>query len=217
MISQVASPSDFVYTPQPLSPTGKNHSRQYWANFNLDLGPVAITYIPAYRTWYGEHDGLLARRIQRPPDHYTPKDWFMTHELRVGNTDNDARFNWQTGLFYYDNTLSDVDNLFNLPAGPYAFQSDSHKSTTPRGAFAESVYAFVPDTRLTAGVRYDHTGILNTEDYTSFLGLTRSLTGNEGLRTFNNLTYKVRLEHDLTPQNLVYATIATGFYPATSP
>ncbi|MEG8017511.1 hypothetical protein [Sphingomonas sp. LR55] len=28
------------------SGTGKNHFRQYWANFKLDLGPVEVTYIP---------------------------------------------------------------------------------------------------------------------------------------------------------------------------
>ena len=40
------------------------------------------------------------------------------------------------------------------------------------------------------------------------------LTPGEGTRTFNNVTYKVRLEKDLTPVNMVYATASSGFPPA---
>ena len=144
---------------------------------------------------------------------YTPNDGFLTQELRIHNTDSDSKLQWQAGLLYYDNKLSDVDNLFSLPSGPYAFKSNSHKSTTAEGGFAESTYSFAPDTHLTGGIRYDHSEIRNSEDYTSILGLTQSLTGDQGLRTFNNVTYKVRLEQDLTAQNLLYASISTGFSP----
>ncbi len=212
-ISQGSPPTDFIYTPQAVAPTGTNDFHQYWAVVNVNLGPVAITYIPAYRTWY-ENATLYLRGIFNANQTVsTPNDGFLTQELRIHNTDSDSKLQWQAGFLYFGNKLSDVDNLFNLPAGPYAFKSDSHKSTTAEGGFAETTYAFVPDTRLTAGVRYDHSEILNTEDYTSILGLTQSLTGNQGLRSFNNFTYKVRLEQDLTAQNLLYASISTGFSP----
>ena len=133
--------------------------------------------------------------------------------MRLRNTDQDAKLQWQAGFLYYHNTLTDVNNLYMLPNGPFAFKSNSHKVTSAEGGFAEGTYAFTPETRLTAGIRYDHTQIRNTEDYTSIIGITQSLTGDQGLRKFNNVTYKVRLEHDLTPQNLLYASISTGFSP----
>ena len=212
-IGQVNSPSNFVYTPVVVGPTGKNDSRQYWGNFNLELGPVAITYIPAYRTWYGDTVVYGRGVFSANQTLYTPTDWFMTHELRIRNTDNDSNLTWQAGFLYYDNSLSNVNNLFLIPVGPYAFKSDSHKTTSAEGVFAQATYAFAPDTRLTTGIRFDHTRTLNTEDYSAFGGPYLSLTGDEGLRTFNNVTYKVRLEHDLTPQNLLYAAISTGFSP----
>ena len=34
-----------------LSP-GYKQQRQYWAEANWNVGPVKITYLPAFRTWY---------------------------------------------------------------------------------------------------------------------------------------------------------------------
>jgi iron complex outermembrane receptor protein len=42
---------------------------------------------------------------------------------------------------------------------------------------------------------------------------TLSLSGDAGQRKFDNTTYKLRLEHDLTKANMVYAMVATGFIP----
>jgi iron complex outermembrane receptor protein len=212
IINQVNSPSNFSYAPEIVA-TGKNNFHQYWGNFNLNLGPVAITYIPAYRTWYENATSYLRGALNGNQTIYTPTDWFMTHELRIRNTDGDAKLKWQAGFLYYDNELSDVDNMFIPPVGPYAFKSSSRKITTAEGGFAEATYALAPDTRLTGGLRYDHTQVLNNGAYTSITGSTAYLIGDQGLRTFDNLTYKVRLEHDLTPRNLLYAMISTGASP----
>ena len=226
-INQVNSPTNFTYTPQAVAP-GKNNFHQYWGNFNLNLGPVAITYIPAYRTWYENTDLFLRGPYNANQTVYTPNDTFLTQEVRIRNSDGAAKLTWQAGFMYYDNTLSNVDNQYHLdpllppPGAPpgippippgYQFQSASHKSTTAEGGFAEATYAFSPADRLTAGVRYDHTQVLNTESYSVLGGPPSTLTGNQGLRNYNNFTYKVRLEHDLTPRNLLYAAIATGFSP----
>ncbi|EIZ79798.1 putative outer membrane salicin receptor [Novosphingobium sp. Rr 2-17] len=213
-ISQGTSPTDFIYTQTALSPTGHNHFRQYWARFNLDLGAVAITYLPAYRTWY-QNATLYARTSFFNADQTvsTPKDNFLTQELRIRNTDASSKLQWQAGFLYYKNDLSNRNDLLLLPNGPYQFQSTSDKSTLALGGFAEATYSFTPTTRLTAGGRYDHTRIRNTMEYSAYGSAFKSLTGDEGLATFNNFTYKVRLEHDLTSRNLVYATISTGFSP----
>jgi iron complex outermembrane receptor protein len=206
------TPGHFIpYQPTPIIP-GNNNFHQYWGNFNLNLGPVAITYIPAYRTWYENAVVDLGGGFNAVQTIHTPTDWFMTQELRIRNTDADSKLKWQAGLLYYDNKLSNVDNLYSNDFDTYLFKSASTKSTTAEGGFAEATYALAPDTRLTAGLRYDHTQVINDEVYTAG-GQTASLTGNQRLRTFDNLTYKVRLEHDLTARNLLYAMISTGVSP----
>jgi len=216
-INQVSSPTSFTFAPAAVA-QGKNNFHQYWGNFNLTLGPVGITYIPAYRTWYENAVQYLRSApgtVGFNANQYinVPTDHFLTQEVRIHNADNGARLKWQAGFLYYDNTLIDSDSFYQLPNGPYAFQSASHKSTSEEGGFAEATYAFLPDTRLTGGVRYDHTRILNTGAYSAFGGPFQPLTAQEGLRIFNNFTYKVKLEHDITPRNLVYGSISTGFSP----
>ena len=158
-ISQ-STPGKFVYAPQAVSPTGKNDSQQYWANFKLDLGPVELTYIPAYRTW-NQDATLYLRSLFFNADQtvITRDDSFTTHELRIRGKDSDSKFQWQGGFLYYENTLDDANQLFIIPSGPYAFQSRSHKTTSADGVFAEGIYSFTAETRLTAGARYDHTKI----------------------------------------------------------
>lgn len=104
-VGQVGSPTNFVYSENAVG-DARNHSRQYWANFNLDLGSVALTYVPAYRTFY-QNGTSLVRTAPGPGavniDNFvsTTPDNFMTHELRFHNTDADAPFKWQIGGMYY--------------------------------------------------------------------------------------------------------------------
>lgn len=219
-VVQGRSPTDFVFSNSAVG-NGRNHSRQVWGNFNLDLGGVELTYIPAYRTFFQDTTAVV-RTAPGPSainiDNFvrTTPDNFMTHELRVHNTDADAPLKWQAGAMYYRNSLTETNNLFNYnvgPAGIFIFRSTTHKVTTAVRAFAEGTYSFTPSTRLTAGIRYDNTKIEIDQDYTTFTGVTRSLAGADRLASFNNVTYKARLEQDLTPRNLLYASIATGFSP----
>jgi len=219
-ITQVASPTDFEITPEAVG-NGRNHTRQYWANFNLNLGSVALTYVPAYRTFEQNTDSVVISGSGPTAiniDNFvaTNPDSFLTQELRLHSTDKDSAFKWQVGGLYYRNSLSEINNLFSYtlpPAGGYIFQSNTHKVTTAAGIFAEGTYAFSSDTRLTAGIRYDYTKIEIDQNYTGFTGIAQSLTGPDRLASFKNVTYKARLEHDLTARNLLYASIATGFSP----
>lgn len=150
-VSQTISPTDFIFIPQAVG-TGKNHSRQYWGNFKLDLGPVALTYVPAYRTFYQNATAVVRAgtgpgsvRIDNAV--VTTPDNFMTHEIRLNNTDVDAAFKWQVGALYYRNSLSELNSLFDYnfpPAGAFIFQSSTDKVTTAEGVFAEGTYSFSP-------------------------------------------------------------------------
>jgi outer membrane receptor protein involved in Fe transport len=145
-----------------------------------------------------------------------PLSKFVTHELRF-TSDYESTFQWQFGGTYYDNKLSDFNEVIALPPTPspgLRFRSELHeKRTTAYGAFAEATWSFLPDTRLTLGLRYDHTEVQVDESYTSLTLQTQSISGPAGFREFDNTTYKARLEHDLTESNLIYGMVSTGFSP----
>lgn len=203
--------------------TGKAKTWQYWAHLDWDLGPAILTYIPALQTWeqeainYGSPGGgAVATGDQR-----TPYDRFLTQELRLAST-ADSALKWQTGLFYYDNKLRNNYYLLieggPLPPGGLVLQdSDTERRTRNLGAFVETNYGFSSVTRLTAGLRYDYTKVQT--GVTSCSGLAVAplvclpVSTDEGTRTWNNFTYKLRLEHDLSPANLIYASVATAFLP----
>lgn len=172
----------------------------------------------------------------------TPFDQFVTHELRLAS-DETGPVKWLLGGFYYDNRLRNSTGTRWISSGAQLNSVDSRKETSNTGFFGEMTYAFLDAWRLTGGVRYDYTHVQTTEDYTTNLNyacntpiggaspdcpaaapdspdagspennLTLSLTGDEGARRFYNTTYKVRLERDLTPANLLYTMVSTGFIP----
>ncbi|MEC3949617.1 TonB-dependent receptor [Sphingobium sp. HWE2-09] len=193
--------------------TGTNKFRQYWGEFNLDLGGVNLVYLPSYKTWTQNTLGVSRGNVPEFNQTFqTPTDKFLTQELRI-NSHNDSALSWQAGLFYYNNRLKDLNELRFYPTNALAFRSASSKKTQNIGVFGEATYALSDSTRLTGGLRYDYTRVRNNQVYTSITGNTGYLIGDEGLRTFKNVTYKARLEHDLTPVNLIYASVSTGFSP----
>ena len=88
------------------------------------------------------------------------------------------------------------------------------------GAFMQATYSLTDSWRLTAGLRYDDSQVTMAEDFVSSSLITGALTGGSipnatetGIRKFKNTTFKARVEHDLTPQNLLYASVSSGFSP----
>ncbi|MEG8025479.1 TonB-dependent receptor [Sphingomonas aurantiaca] len=212
---------------------GTNKFRQYWAEFNLDLGGANLVYIPAFRTWTSSalnYSRVPAIGLAVDQDISTPKDEFMTHELRLASQQG-GKLKWQIGALYYQNDLRSIVKATDGYSGALLYNSDVAKKTTAAGVFGEATYALADTTRLNAGLRYDYTKVAVDQTYTANLNLccggplgsttygypeilqTQTLSGQEGKRTYRNVTYKVRLEHDLSPRNLLYALTSSGFSP----
>jgi iron complex outermembrane receptor protein len=129
------------------------------------------------------------------------------------------------GALYYDNNdVHSSDTIINNATQALVRLAQISKQTTDFGVFGEATLPFADTWRLTAGLRYDQTKINSTETFTSAsnpFGLapvpnvisTLSLAPDQGSNTFNNVTFKARIEKDLTASNLLYASIATGFLP----
>jgi iron complex outermembrane receptor protein len=234
-----------ITSSAPVVP-GFKHERQYWAEANWDVGPVKVTYLPAFRTWEQDDYNIAPNFFSSGDDQIsskiTPKDNFLTHELRVASKD-DSAVKWQAGVFYYRNTLNNIGHSnFATPSGEtLATISDSNdqKDTKNVGYFAETTIPLNDSLRMTLGARYDDTRVLVSETLFSNpymtcgtaipvpppMGATCTGVGTANLPpppaftisgvelNFHNFNYKARLEYDLTQKNMLYGMVSTGFRP----
>ncbi len=236
------APDTIVYSPYSVG-DAKLKSRQAWAEANLDLGFAHLTYLPAYRTFtqvanifvVGPGGNAIKQIVN------TPHDIFLTQELRL-SSQAESPIKWQTGLFYYYNNIrSDNRNVWESSNG-LLFDGDIKRRTRDLGVFAEATIPLTDALRITGGLRYDKTTINTSELYTSNLNVfcntplgfitgcavgspnspvaglpenttTFDLSGEAGHKTFKNVTYKARLEYDVSPTNMLYASVSTAFLP----
>ena len=211
---QLAAPNTYEFTPTPTG-SGNNQFRQYWATVNWNLGFATLTYEPAFRTWESHNNNYTQSFLLLKQADSTPRDHFHTEELRL-TSDSDQKVTWQVGALYYENDLanSNVVDIVSPFLTGLAFDSELvDKNTRSIGLYGESTYHLADTWRLTAGARYDNTRVGVDQNYTSSTLATKTLSGEDGIRRFNNGTYKVRLEHDLSAKNLLYASVSTGFSP----
>jgi outer membrane receptor protein involved in Fe transport len=171
----------------------------------------------------------------------TPRDHFTTHELRVASRESAVQ--WQAGAFYYRNTLDNSNHnyLLNTSGGELAVLSDTkdQKDTLSKGIFAETTIPLGASVRMTLGARYDDTKVVVSETLfnnpyalcgtilqggvppgTTCTGVAQAAqplppaTFIPGIEVnFHNFNYKARVEYDLTPKNMLYGMVSTGFRP----
>lgn len=242
-IGSLTTPDKFSYdTSSPIG-AADTKFRQVWAQLDWDMGGAQLTYLPAYRTWTQDATvyaigpgGAIIRQTVK-----TPKDEFLTHELRLASN-NDSGLKWQTGIFYYHNVLVS-DNLNEWDSSnKLMFDADIRRKTEDIGVFAEATVPVTSRLRLTGGLRYNKTTVATQEDFASNLNtlcytpvgfvagcpvgpagsllagtpeviVTASVSGSASTRVFENTTYKARVEYDLSPTQLLYASTSNAYLP----
>lgn len=211
-LAPTSDPDATRYTDISVLPS-ENEFRQYWANLQWDLGFGTLTYIPAYRSWtQNAHISLVAEGNEVNTTSITPDDTFVTHELRLSSP-LDSPLSWTMGTLWYRNHLSNYSSNY-LPAYDLvSFSADTRKKTEALGIFGELTYPLSDTLRATAGIRYDKTKVDIQQDYTSIAGITSSIPADQQNYSFNNVTYRARLDKDLSRDSMVYASISTGFSP----
>jgi len=172
------------------------------AQLDIDLGPATLTFIPAYR------DTKVAYIT------YTPGFYFRTnetskqqsYELRLGNDGEVLK--WVTGLYYFD---EDQTQLYNLQARPIQESIvDTPLRTRSYAAFGELTYSLTDTFRLIGGLRYSNDEKRQGGSTQSVLP-SPATTSNSGEREFNDVSWRVGAEYDLTSRNMLFVTVANGF------
>jgi iron complex outermembrane recepter protein len=172
------------------------------AETNWNLGPATLTFIPAFR--YSKPDTLT----------YQPGFYFDTaetssqqsYELRLSNATDVLK--WVTGVYFFDENQTQD---YTLQAIPIQYNRiETTLSTRSYAAFGETTYSVTHDLRLIGGLRY-------TEDKKGQDGFDYSFVpvavfnNDYGRRTDANVSFKTGTEYDLTEQNMLFATISTGY------
>ncbi len=213
-------PIDTSIIRQDLDAWGVN------AHFDWDLGGVQLTVIPAYQRVVNDSQSFptLSFNTFDPYSGKPSTSDAETLEVRLSNSEGPLV--WVLGGYFFN---EDQDSLNAVALG---FVSDTtfiaDLNTRAYAAFGEATYSITDSFRATLGLRYtDETKTVDAHRYAT-LGtlaclqpgdgpgescelLTSEDTNVQGSYSANRLNYKIGLEYDVTPDNLLYATVATGF------
>jgi len=190
-----------------------------YAQMDLRIGDFAtLTYIPTYR----ESDTGYITTPTRPFVETTDRDWMYTHELRLTSLP-DSPIHWVAGLYYSRERLEREITYYwdtnpNIPRGPNDvinfFNVDYYKAES-KAAFAQVTLPITENFRVTGGIRY-------TDETKVSIGTANAYTGTvadpvlvsvptDNTVKDDRVTWRVGVEADVGPDNLLYANVSTGF------
>jgi len=207
---------------------------------NYDFSKSSLTYIGSYK--HEETEPSLTYTIQGVQQQHetgeTPGNKTHTEELRW-MSDQEGSWTWLLGsnYYYYDyGNTSDVwiDKGFTDRTGTtvdpdpgvvgaYSHGGDRTGLIKQLGIFTEETFSVTDKLWITAGLRYDKTEVSGHE--IAAMNMNMTIYGNEtqpndiqifevkDTLKYNDITWKLRFEYELTPDNLLYASASTGFLP----
>ena len=212
--------------------------KQGFLELNYDLGDSALTYIGAIHTQENLGNGgvnVMGENLQYDKRTGVPNKT-QTHELRWAS-DTEGPLSWLIGGNYFKYTYRWENIVWQKgvigiddPAYTDApiFGQWNKGDIKDYGLFTEETYELRDDMRITAGLRYDKTKLNTFVGYDFNMNVqgmyalnppniyhfpSADQTYELHVFDFDNLTYKLRFEYDLTPENMLYAVTATGFVP----
>lgn len=195
---------------------------------NQGIGAVELQSITAYRessySFPVDADGVPIPVIEITP--LRVKDKQFSQELQLSPRDN-GRLKWAAGVYYFHavNGYDPLNIEFGptlispVPGVPTTITIDDEVKTHSIAAYAQATYEIFPDTNLTLGGRYtyEHKRISGTSIFAiagTPVATDPIITPASGipLKThFDNFSYRIALDHKLTPDILLYISYNTGF------
>jgi iron complex outermembrane receptor protein len=194
---------------------------------NYDFGPVAAKLLIGYADFetYRSADADLS--IQPSGFEYQLDEAkTFTQELQLSST-GDGPLQWTVGAFHLtDKTLGifAFDRIFNTnpatnlpiltsPAPTADFNSLADVDTDSLAFYGQATFSLTDYARITGGIRWtrDEKDFSRLTNATYTQPLVFSGTPFTDSETFKKVTWRAAAEFDLTPDNLIYASVATGF------
>jgi iron complex outermembrane receptor protein len=186
------------------------------AAVNWNLGQTTLTSITSYQDWkfnftqdLDASDADVLKAVTRGAASggltaggpYDSTMW--TQELRLASNGG-GDLNYLAGLYY-----SDAKNDRGYVRGPVVFTANwnAHADNKISAIFGQGDYKLAADTKLTAGLRFNHQTIavdysdLNSAVAKRYIGETSE----------NATTGKLSLQHDLAKEVMIFTSFSTGY------
>jgi iron complex outermembrane receptor protein len=205
--------------------------RRLNTEFNTEFNGISATYIGSTSHFDSDDRGSstydpLTNGNQYNWRTYRGRVQEDSHELRFASGDPQA-LSWVAGLNYGKETVNESDHYLNAPVatptiaastnGVNAVNTTSHRSS---GVFGQATYAFDPRWSVVLGARRskDDTDRVGTFAAGPVPGCTNALQDciggpNNGGQSASVNTWRLGLNHQLTPDQLLFASVATGYKP----
>jgi iron complex outermembrane receptor protein len=191
-----------------------NRNSGLFADLKIGLGAVDLAYLYGHRS--GTRDEVNS--LGAAPNLFgifSGSQKQDSHELRLSSADA-AALQWVLGVYAFKEVGHHLDFDVMLPAvfgGGRAIHFVQDPAISKSNAlFGQATYALSPVLRATLGLR-------STRDEKSREGQTRvgpadtpiGVVGNSAAGKWTSSTYRVGAEYDLSPAQMVYAGISTGY------
>jgi len=197
------------------------------AEINVNVSDaLTLTYIPSYSSLDWQQQYWVVHKLTE----FGAKIRQHTHELRLAY-DNGGKFSWLAGLYGYRmKTWGGLQLQFGpdelwagSPSGLWLDATDVQSHVLKGWAgFSQLTYHLSDDTRLVAGGRYsaDKRTIFGyqpglVDEPTLFNDKPNLNPTYQNSDDWSHADWKAGVEHDLSPDNMVYAFVQTASQPGT--
>jgi iron complex outermembrane receptor protein len=189
---------DDPYTqfPTPETPSQAGFVNGFSMQADLDLGFATLTYIPGYK--YKKNRNATDGGGTFIRSYVFDDQW--THELRLASSET-TPLSWIVGAYHYRGVNDTGLSFFTT--------IDQHVVTTSYAAFGQTTWSATDRLRLTGGLRF--TRDEKTEDGLNTLGGMVVSEIHDINWTWDNWTWRLGAEYDLTPDSMIYGSVSTGF------
>lgn len=131
---------------------------------------------------------------------------------------DDSKLRWIAGLFYFHSMgYHDLTLTGAAYAAPQFINVDGSTDTDSYSAFAQATYPLTDTTNLTLGARYT----IDQKNIHAAQNTALARARQDSNKDWGNGSYRLALDHWLTDDIMVYASVNTGFksglYNLTSP
>ncbi len=210
------------------------------AQADVNLGFGTLTLIPAYQD-------VKIRAASFPGIKYSTTNYLtgapqgsQATSLEARISDNGgSRLTYTVGFFYYNEDLNNNSTVYlgrsSTTGAPTAITYAANLNTKSYAGFGQASYELFDGFKLIGGLRYtDETHLVangaqcRLSDYPASTPCTASPTGlpdasNNPVYVLSSrlhdtqVNYKAGFEYELAPQNMIYATVSTGFKAGGQP
>lgn len=170
------------------------------AEFNYDFGGVVLTFIPAYRHAENSYGSYLSGS---PFLNYETIEQ-QSYELRLSH--DSERLHLVAGVYYLDLDQDTETEIYIAMLPGLITKQFASLGTKSYAAFGQATVNLSDDLRLIGGGRYTRENrTIDTEAH------PLNAIAISDRTHFNSFSFRAGLEYDLTPENMLYATVSKGF------